>query len=81
MNHFYYDFSKAGAFDITNGDDTVTINSVKHVVDVCVCDNCKKIVAAKKAAAQKEEWTYKYVYTPPAPAPPAPKCCCHHHHH
>ncbi|KAJ1798194.1 hypothetical protein LPJ59_002657 [Coemansia sp. RSA 2399] len=80
MNHFYYDFSKAGAFDITNGDDTVTINSVKHVVDVCVCDNCKKIVAAKKAA-QKEEWTYKYVYTPPAPAAPAPKCCCHGHHH
>ncbi|KAJ2541779.1 hypothetical protein EV175_006116, partial [Coemansia sp. RSA 1933] len=56
MNHFFYDFSKAGAFDITNGDDTVTINSVKHNVEVCVCDNCKKIVAAKKA--QKEEWTY-----------------------
>ncbi|KAJ2516762.1 hypothetical protein H4217_004381 [Coemansia sp. RSA 1939] len=77
MSHFHYDFSKTGAFDITNGADTVTINSVKHIVDVCVCENCKKIVAAKKAAAaKKEEWTCKYVYTPPAPKP-----CCHHHCH
>ncbi|KAJ2680559.1 hypothetical protein GGI25_000532 [Coemansia spiralis] len=72
MSHFYYDFSKTGAFDITNGAETVTINSVKHVVDSCVCKNCKAIVAARNPAPKKEEWTYKYVYTPPVAAPPAP---------
>ncbi|KAJ2449982.1 hypothetical protein EV183_004573 [Coemansia sp. RSA 2336] len=87
MSQFYFDFSKINnPFDVTNGKDTVTIRSTKHVVEVCVCDNCKAIMAQRKAeeAKKKETWTYKYTYTPPAPAAPpappkAPCCCCHHH--
>ncbi|KAJ2784177.1 hypothetical protein H4R18_001304 [Coemansia javaensis] len=94
MNAAAWDWSKPipSAFDITNGADTLTIQSTKHVVETCVCANCKAIMAkraedAKKAEeAKKQQWTFKYTYTPPAPAPPPPPpapvhtCCCHHHH-
>ncbi|KAJ2158586.1 hypothetical protein GGF46_003652 [Coemansia sp. RSA 552] len=80
---FFYDFSALNkAFDITNGSDTVTIQSTKHVVESCVCDNCKSIMAARKAAAEKKEaWTCKYTYTPPAPPKHTHCGCCHHHCH
>ncbi|KAJ2795970.1 hypothetical protein H4R20_005697 [Coemansia guatemalensis] len=95
MSQFIYnfeDFKKiTRAVDITNGADTITIHSTKHVVESCVCSNCKSIMAQRKAAEdakKKEQWTYKYTYTPPAPAPVpvhshAHSCCrcCHHHHH
>ncbi|KAJ1728282.1 hypothetical protein LPJ61_004115 [Coemansia biformis] len=90
MSVFHYDFAKFNnAFDITNGADTLTIHSTKHVVESCVCGNCKSIMAqrAEEEKKKKEHWSFKYTYTPPAapapaPAPPPPSCCgCHHHHH
>ncbi|KAJ1835309.1 hypothetical protein LPJ63_001259 [Coemansia sp. RSA 2711] len=84
MSNFYFDFAKLNApYVISNGKDTVTIRSTKHVVETCVCDNCKAIMAHRKAeeAKKKETWSYKYTYTPPAPAAPKPApCCCHYHH-
>ncbi|KAJ2710244.1 hypothetical protein H4R19_003843, partial [Coemansia spiralis] len=64
MSAFHYDFAKFNkAFDITNGSDTLTINSTKHVTEVCVCANCVAIMAqraaAERAAAEKkkhEQW-------------------------
>ncbi|KAJ1870358.1 hypothetical protein LPJ57_005363 [Coemansia sp. RSA 486] len=69
MHHFVYDFAKPGAFDITNGAATVTINSVQHNVDVCVCKNCVEIRAKKRAEEEKRK------------LPPPPPPCCYHHHH
>ncbi|KAJ1854773.1 Dimethyladenosine transferase [Coemansia sp. RSA 638] len=55
MSQFYFDFTKFNTpFDVTNGSDTVTIRSTKHVVDSCVCANCKNIVAARKAEEAKK---------------------------
>ncbi|KAJ2138558.1 hypothetical protein IW139_005603, partial [Coemansia sp. RSA 353] len=75
MSQFHFDFSKFNTpFDVTNGSDTVTIRSTKHVVASCVCANCKNIVAARKAeeAKKMENWKVQYKYTPPAPAAPKP---------
>ncbi|KAJ2164599.1 hypothetical protein GGH15_003844, partial [Coemansia sp. RSA 562] len=82
MSHFFFDFSKLNTpFDVTNGSDTVTICSTKHVVASCVCANCKSIVAAQKAeeAKKMENLKVQYKFTPPAA--PKPPCCCYHHHH
>ncbi|KAJ2465440.1 hypothetical protein EV174_006659, partial [Coemansia sp. RSA 2320] len=49
MNHFFYDFTKSGSVDITNDNTTLTISSVQHNVDVCICGNCKTIRLKKEA--------------------------------
>ncbi|KAJ1954814.1 hypothetical protein GGI12_005708 [Dipsacomyces acuminosporus] len=46
------DFTKVSAFDVTDGSSTVTINCTPHNVNVCVCNDCKKIREEKK---KKEE--------------------------
>ncbi|KAJ2343699.1 hypothetical protein GGF43_005638, partial [Coemansia sp. RSA 2618] len=74
MSRFHFDISKFNtAFDITNGNETVTVHSTKHAVETCGCNNCRTIMAHRKPAQPaKESWTYKYTYTPPAPAAPPP---------
>ncbi|KAJ2761345.1 hypothetical protein IWQ56_005173, partial [Coemansia nantahalensis] len=63
MSVFHYDFAKfSTAFDITNGSDTLTIHSTKHVTEACVCTNCKAIMAqrAEEEKKKNEQWSIKY---------------------
>ncbi|KAJ1998294.1 hypothetical protein GGI04_005066, partial [Coemansia thaxteri] len=58
MNHFFYDFTKSGSVDITNDNTTLTISSVQHNVDVCICGNCKTIRLKKEADERQKWWNY-----------------------
>ncbi|KAJ1820773.1 hypothetical protein LPJ60_003008, partial [Coemansia sp. RSA 2675] len=57
MNHFFYDFTKTGSVDITDNNATVTVSTVAHNADVCICDNCKKLRLAKQEAMMKH-WNF-----------------------
>ncbi|KAJ2908791.1 hypothetical protein GGI21_002529 [Coemansia aciculifera] len=78
MNHFFYDFTKSGSVDITDNNTTVTVSSVKHNENVCICDNCKTIRLNKEKEEMMKYWRYHTVQAPPPPPPTTCCKCCHH---
>ncbi|KAJ2456131.1 hypothetical protein GGF42_003290 [Coemansia sp. RSA 2424] len=78
MNHFFYDFTKSGSVDITDNNTTVTVSSVKHNENVCICHSCKTIRANKEKEEMMRYWKFHVAHAPPPPPPTSCCKCCHH---